>query len=368
MRGLGGLLKLDREPRRCSRCILPETWPGLRLDAGGVCQQCRQFEKRWGRWLRDPTVRAQAFRTFERAVERGRKLRRGRYDALVPVSGGKDSLEVLRIAREELHLECLAYTYDNGLMTPSALDNIRRVTGALKVPHLLDRRPEQRELLRHFLLKTGLPCGACFIPLLFGVHQTIRREGIRLILWGLSRRTEAAMPIGKDPWNFRSVVEDGMGLSAIRGIWGEHPILDYLLDRVRGRLELVCVPDFYEWDEDEIRERLARRFGATFEGPHSDCLGAGTMEWVWYQRYGFGAPTARLSQAIRMNRIGRDEALELVSRLEPPGLPPSLQQVAEAAGVTVDKILAGAQRDQGRYHRSLLHRAAEFYRNWYLGR
>jgi len=176
------------------------------------------------------------------------------------------------------------------------------------------------------------------------------------------------MPIGKDPWNFRSVVEDGMGLSAIRGIWGEHPILDYLLDRVRGRLELMCVPDFYEWDEDEIRERLARRFGATFERPHSDCLGAGTMEWVWYQRYGFGAPTARLSQAIRMNRIGRDEALKLVSRLEPPGLPPSLQQVAEAAGVTVDEILAGAQRDQGRYHRSLLHRAAEFYRNWYLGR
>jgi len=178
----GSTMQTGSEVRRCSRCILPETWPGIRFDKEGVCQQCRQFERRWGPWLRDPAVRGRAFETFLRAVETGRRLRRGRYDALVPVSGGKDSLEVLRIAREELHLECLAYTYDNGLMTPGALENIRRVTETLRVPHLLDHRPEQRDLLRHFLRKTGLPCGACFVPVIFGVHQTLRREGIRLIL------------------------------------------------------------------------------------------------------------------------------------------------------------------------------------------
>lgn len=354
--------------RRCSRCILPETWPGLRFDEEGVCQQCRHFERRWGPWLRDPEVRARARRTFDRAVERGRRYRRGRYDALVPISGGKDSLEVLRIAREELHLECLAYTYDNGLMTPGALENIRRVTEALGVPHVFDRRPEQKELLRHFLRKTGLPCGACFIPVVFGVHRMARREGIRLVLWGLARRNESTMPVGKDPWNFRDVVEDGLGLAAIRGIWGSHPVLDYGLDRLRGRLEVVCVPDFFEWDDDAIRRRLGERFGATFDGDHSDCLGARTMEWVWYRRYGFGAPTAVLSQRIRANRITREEALERLARLEPPELPPSIHAVAEAAGVSVEEILAGADRDQEPYNRSLMHWVAEIHRNWILGR
>jgi len=176
------------------------------------------------------------------------------------------------------------------------------------------------------------------------------------------------MPVGKDPWNFRSVVEDGMGLSAIRGIWGEHPLRDYLLDRVRGRLDLVCVPDFHEWDEDGIRQRLGQRFGATFEGTHSDCLGARWREWVWYRRYGFGAHTARLSQRIRAGRIRREEALEQVSRLEPPDLPPSVREVAEAAGIPVDEIFAGVEQDQERYNRALLHRIAEIYGNWYLGR
>ncbi|MBP7125808.1 hypothetical protein KBD49_05515 [Myxococcota bacterium] len=354
--------------RRCSRCILPETWPGIRFDREGVCQQCRHFERRWGPWLADPEVRARARKAFDRAVERGRRLRRGRYDALVPVSGGKDSLEVLRIAREELHLDCLAYTYDNGLMTPGALENIRRVTGALGVPHVFDHRPEQRDLLRHFLRKTELPCGACFIPVVFGVHRMARREGIRLVLWGLARRNESTMPVGKDPWNFRNVVEDGMDLSAIRGIWGDHPVLDYAVDRARGRLDVVCVPDFFQWDDDGIRRNLGLRFGATFDGNHSDCLGARTMEWVWYRRYGFGAPTAMLSQQVRAGRITREEALEQLSRQEPPEFPVSIREVAEAAGMSVDEILAGVDRDQDRCNRGLMHRIAEIHRNWILGR
>lgn len=30
--------------RRCNRCILPETFPGIEFDEYGVCNYCRTYE------------------------------------------------------------------------------------------------------------------------------------------------------------------------------------------------------------------------------------------------------------------------------------------------------------------------------------
>lgn len=356
------------ETRRCTRCILPDTWPGLGFDSEGVCDHCRGFEKRWGPWLRSPEVRQRSRAVLDRATRNGRARKRGHFDALVPVSGGKDSLEVLRIARQELGLECLAYTYDNGLMNPQALQNIRLVTEALDVPHVLDTRPEQPLLLKHFLQKTGLPCGACFIPMLLGAHRTARREGIRLVLMGLSRRNAPLMPVGKNPWHFRNVVEDGLGLPAIRGIWGDHPVFDFAADTLRGRLEVLCLPDHYDWDEEAIGMRLEERFGVHLGAEHSDCLASETVNWLWFRRYGFSIPTVKLSQKIRLGRISREEALDLLPRLESPDPPESLPVVARAAGLTPEELQACAGRDEGKYYSGVWNRLADLHRRIFLSR
>lgn len=30
--------------KRCTRCILPETFPGIEFDEDGVCNYCRDYE------------------------------------------------------------------------------------------------------------------------------------------------------------------------------------------------------------------------------------------------------------------------------------------------------------------------------------
>ena len=32
--------------RRCTRCVMPETWAGITFDEKGVCSLCRQAEKK----------------------------------------------------------------------------------------------------------------------------------------------------------------------------------------------------------------------------------------------------------------------------------------------------------------------------------
>ncbi|MCK5116918.1 MAG: hypothetical protein KAR44_09985 [Candidatus Aegiribacteria sp.] len=33
--------------RRCTRCILPESYPDIDFDSKGVCRMCREFDHRY---------------------------------------------------------------------------------------------------------------------------------------------------------------------------------------------------------------------------------------------------------------------------------------------------------------------------------
>ena len=70
--------------RYCSRCVLPDTRPGLRIGPDGVCNACANHAARQAiNW-------AARGRAFREVVRHARSLGRP-YDCVIPVSGGKDS-------------------------------------------------------------------------------------------------------------------------------------------------------------------------------------------------------------------------------------------------------------------------------------
>src|SRR5205814_1484577 len=85
--------------RYCTRCVLPETRPGLTLGADGVCSACLSHESR-NREI-DWDARAEAFGQLVKATKAlGRT-----YDCVVPVSGGKDSTwQVVTALEHGLHV------------------------------------------------------------------------------------------------------------------------------------------------------------------------------------------------------------------------------------------------------------------------
>lgn len=116
----------------CTRCVLPETFPGIRFGPDGVCQFCRQEESSGMESV------AEVRRRYEEkfALLRERLMGKGSYDALMAYSGGKDSSYTLALLRERWGMSVLALTFDHGYLSPAAISNIRRVTAALGVDHI----------------------------------------------------------------------------------------------------------------------------------------------------------------------------------------------------------------------------------------
>ncbi|HRY61857.1 MAG TPA: hypothetical protein P5266_06615, partial [Candidatus Fermentibacter sp.] len=49
---------IDLEKKRCSRCILPDDYPGIQFDEEGVCSVCREYDRNWAEWRKRGERRA----------------------------------------------------------------------------------------------------------------------------------------------------------------------------------------------------------------------------------------------------------------------------------------------------------------------
>lgn len=124
----------------CARCILPETFPGIVIDAEGVCSHCRKAEGKSPHVEDEKKKYAGKFADLLislniRIEAAGASART--YDVLMAYSGGKDSTYTMSLLRKKHGLRVLAFSFDNGFLSPAAAENIRNVTDALGVDHIM---------------------------------------------------------------------------------------------------------------------------------------------------------------------------------------------------------------------------------------
>jgi hypothetical protein len=117
--------------KRCTKCVLPESFPGIQFDEGGVCQYCRKTPDQKQQAARKARLRQR----FE-AVAADVRARPG-YHCLMAWSGGKDSTYTLWLLQEEYRLRTLTFTFDNGFISAAALKNMRVVAENLGVDHVI---------------------------------------------------------------------------------------------------------------------------------------------------------------------------------------------------------------------------------------
>jgi len=113
------------ELKRCTKCVLPETFPGIRFDEEGVCNYCRGYEK----------VEVYGEAALKELLSRfhGKGMN---YDCIVPISGGRDSAYVLHQMVRKYRIRVLALTVDSGAIMPEGYRNIDKVVKTLGVEHV----------------------------------------------------------------------------------------------------------------------------------------------------------------------------------------------------------------------------------------
>lgn len=118
---------------RCTRCVISGEFPRIEFDDEGVCSFCRDRAFYVAENDAIDQARAQITELFADRPK-GRQ-----YDALVCLSGGKDSTYTLMLAVRKYGLRTLAFTFDNGFLSAFALENIRGAVDVLAVDHIMMR-------------------------------------------------------------------------------------------------------------------------------------------------------------------------------------------------------------------------------------
>ena len=190
-RGNESLLRYNekrlRELNRCSRCVLPETFPFIAFDDQGVCSYCRSYQPRY-----KDVDSSKSKQNFIDSLQHYRHSD-GTPDVLVPFSGGRDSSYGLHLIKKEFGLTPITFTYDWGMVTDLARRNIARMCGQLGVQNILvsadihKKRDNIRKNVAAWLRSPDLGLVPLFMAgdkHFFSIVNTLKRQtGIRLDLW-----------------------------------------------------------------------------------------------------------------------------------------------------------------------------------------
>jgi N-acetyl sugar amidotransferase len=312
----------------CQRCVLPDTRPSLAIGPDGVCNACRQHQTK-----RDIDWAARA-RQLRDVTEAARSRRgRGRYDSLIPVSGGKDSTwQVVRCL--ELGLRPLAVTWKTPARTEIGRRNLENLV-ALGVDHLdwqINPKVEARFMVKAFerLGSTAIPMHLALfnIPLMLAV-----RLEIPLVVWGensafeYGAASDAHSGFALDATWLRTYgvthgttaadwIEDGLSEQDLTAYFG--PTAE---EMERARVRAIFLGYYLPWDPQETRrvaeahgfrtdERGARTGFYDFADIDDDFISI--HHWMKWYKFGFTRLFDNLSLEIRNGRMTREQAIHIV--------------------------------------------------------
>lgn len=349
--------------KRCANCVLPEVCPGIVFDSGGVCNVCHDFEGRWGGFRRKLASRR---KELDGILDSYRN-NGGKYDCLVPLSGGLDSTYVLYVCRELYGLRTLAFNFNNGFQSEIAKRNMESAVGRLGVD-FLSAGPaweRARRLYALFFRKSGEFCTPCNLGIWSMSFKVARDYGISLVVSGSSDRISERLPRGSriygwSPSYFREVVRGEMPVKDVREfLYLPEDFHNRMLRRVSqrfvpsGKVDVLPLYDFVEYDLDAMLGTLEGELGWRRDGDrfhHIDCVMESVNDYFKQRKWGFSA-AAWYSMLVRIGQVSRDEALELTVKEEEKNSrePAELELWLELLGLSREDLEGFERRSQARY-------------------
>lgn len=309
----------------CSRCILPETFPGIKFDEHGVCSHCANFK---GIEALNEHKREYE-QKFINLVKQSRK--EGSYDCMIAYSGGKDSTYTLKVLRERYNLRILALTIDNGFISERAFRNMCAVSENLGVDHLIFR--PKFDLMKNVFLKSAendiyskktlerasTICTSCIGIVKFVTLKTALEKSIPLIAYGWSpgqapvqssvmkvnpqliRATQAATqgPLSKlvgDEVNAYFLTEEHFAM-VDRFPHNVHPLafLDYNEEKIIKEIGQIG------WEEPDDTDSNS-----------TNCLLNAYANDVHIKRFGFHPYVWEIANMVRSGVMGREEGYKKI--------------------------------------------------------
>lgn len=355
---LEGINKL----KRCTKCILPETFPFITFDEKGVCNICNNYIKK---------NQPKPIDELKELVEPYRK-KNGEPDCLVPFSGGRDSTYVLHIVKNILKMNPIAFTYDWGMVTDLGRRNIARVTGIIGVENIIVsadirwKRENIRKNISAWLKNPELGMIPLFMAgdkfFFYYTDRVKKQNDIKLNIWGINplENTDfkvgfCGLPLRFNKKRIYSIsVADQLKLFGYVGknlLKSPTYINQSILDTIGSfasrymakKSDYYHMFDYYQWNEKEIEDLIVNEYKweKAIDTKTTWRIGDGTAgfyNYVYYTVAGFSEYDTFRSNQIREGMLSREEALELVREENRPRYE-SIKWYLEIIGLDFENVI-----------------------------
>ena len=344
--------------KRCTRCLLPETYETIEFDAEGVCNLCRgaEFKKTDIDW-------DERKRLLDRLIEKHRG--KGDYDCIVPYSGGKDSTFQLYYLMKEYGLKPLVVRFNHGFMRSTLEDNNQRTLKKLGVD-VLEFTPNwqivKRVMLESFKRKTDF-CWHCHSGIYTYPLRIAVKFNIPLLFWG---EPLADLSAYYDYLNDEIEYEDEKKFNMVRNLgisaddmWGmvntpESPVdkrdlIPYTYPDLKDLKKIdytsVCLGSFIPWDYTKNTEIIKRELGWKIDelegvpmdindhGEKIECFMQGSRDYIKFIKRGYSRVAQINAFHVRNGRMTTGEAEKINTEFDGQR-PPSLEIFLEYMGLT----------------------------------
>jgi hypothetical protein len=320
--------------QRCSRCVLPQTYPGIILNDEQVCNFCLTHGE-------VPPLGEDKLRSV---LDEYRGKNAAQYDCLVALSGGRDSSYTLYYAVRVLNLKVLAFTIDNGFMPDQTHENIRNAVSILSVDHVVEKHDLLEKNIRtvvsawlHRPSPAMIPllCVGCRLALYRGFLDVASRYQIPLMLTGLGEpETSFATKLFSSSANTTRRTMDlalGLGVEIMKNPqYLRKPTLPYSMfmeylyafspvmqRRIYPELRNVRLFEYIGWDEQKIMSLIQtelkwRNYSYSRSAWRSDCKINLLRNHFYKVTLGFTKNEELVSNMIRLGEMSREDGLARV--------------------------------------------------------
>ena len=327
----------------CTRCVMPNSRPNLHFNEHGVCSACVLAEQK--KKVIDWKAREKEFAAL---FDKFRAKNPGKWDCIIPVSGGKDSTYQVHIVKNVYKMNPLAVTFRTDARTKLGEHNIQSLR-EMGVDHIdVTPNPIGFNKLRK---KTFEQEGDCSLPDHLAIYAVAPLMAVKfnipLVIWGENPDMEyGAHPdlqhisqLNRDWLKHAHILK---GKSAEEWADKDLPISELLTLIYPSEEELdaigytpIFLGYYLPWDADQ-NNRIAKQYGfrsrkagpimGLYDYADIDCEHIVIHHYFKWLKFGFNRITDNACNEIRKGRMTREEAIKLVR--EKDGVKPPKEYIA----------------------------------------
>ena len=325
---------LPEKVKFCKKCIISNQRPRITFDENGVCSACNFAEMKKNKfdWVKRE----------EELIKLLDKHRRndGRYDVIVPCSGGKDAAYIAHQLKHKYKMNPLTVTWAPHLYTNIGFENLHNMTRTGDVSNILFTPPGKthRKLTKLSFEVLGDP----FQPFIYGqynypLHASVMYN-IPLVMYGENGEVE----YGGDMKNAYKPTRDYRGdqkkhyFSNLgpeeftkygidqNDLWCYMPPQLELLDNLKAEIHFYSyykkwIPQenfYYCVENTGFKPNPVRSEGTYSKYASLDDQLDGFHYYLAYIKFGLGRATSDAAHEIRDGHLTRDEGIQLVNKFD----------------------------------------------------